>query len=1179
MIGLTGTELLVKGALEGGVALLTGYPGSPISGVFDTLQAIAPYLDELGVVAQIANNEALAAARLSGACQAGLRAVAVMKSVGMHVAADALATGNLVEFRRPEGGGVVIVGDDPWNESTQINSDSRYLSMHLNMAVVEPATLQEQKDWVGAALDLSGAADLLITVIVTMNQADGGGTVLVRPNVRPPLGANRRGHFASEAVATGDVIMVPPFITMREASLVARQRRLHERARGLRLDRASGPDGPAPVGFITCGLSSTYLGRVLDIAGIAGRVPVLKLGLTHPVDPEPVVRLAANVQRLIVVEEKRGFVEAQVRQVLADAVGDGRLSAAPEIWGKRFGGRPGFPSVGGMNPSVVLEVLGPELLEWASWLPALDGARILRQLEIGHQTGAAAAPIPRRTPTFCPGCPHRDSAVAALSVKRRLKALPAAPGNAPLDVVVHGESGCHTMLGFPPFGELMQNYVGMGLGGGAGAGMAPFVDNRHVVFLGDSTFFHSGIVAISDSIKHGQDITYVVLDNKTTAMTGHQPTAENTADLMGHAAEPQDIERILRGMAPKDLTVVRLDPSRRGEYEHLLERTLRSPGVKVIIADKECAITHQRRLNEEKKRRLAQQGFLERVERIHVDREVCDFCLECVRQTACPGLAISDTPLGPKVATDLSLCVDDGACFRTRACPSFARVTIRRKRAPATSPASVAEPALPAPPRHAPEIWSAYLGGVGGMGIGVLTGIIARAGEFDGYHAHFVNRNGLAIRNGGVYGHVVLSKVGPPDAPFGFYGDADLLLGVDLLEACRGVHPAGNLRVAHPSRTRAVVDIARHQTVLSQSGQDQLDVDALAEFVRSRTRGEEGVFEDFSRVAEAELGSRVYANVMLLGLAFQKGWTPFTEQSLVRAIADNVRASDRAANLRALQLGRAMALADARPAGAPATRDLAAVIEERAALIAREARGGARRAAAYRSLASAADAQLRLAPADREYLAHALSDLVRYGGLALAARFLEAVHRVRSADDAERGLRATAAALRTFFQLMTPKDEFWVARLLTSPDKRERDHRRYGIDPGRGDSLSYAFLLRPRLRLFGRTFETGVRAKPWMLKLVAAGSFLRTRLPGWNREDREFLAWFTSVVDEELGRPAGPDYETLVAILEAGAQVRGFRAVRWRSMDAARAAIETRRRKDRATADVEYRGQMVQLSP
>src|SRR5512141_723268 len=143
----TGNELGLKGALESRLGLVTGYPGSPVSDICDSASSIAPFLKKRGILAEMANNEALAVARLNGSRMVGVRAMAVMKSVGLHVAADGLALGNLSEPRN-QGGSIVVVGDDPWIDSTQINNDSRYLSQHLHMPVLEPSTFQEMKDWV-----------------------------------------------------------------------------------------------------------------------------------------------------------------------------------------------------------------------------------------------------------------------------------------------------------------------------------------------------------------------------------------------------------------------------------------------------------------------------------------------------------------------------------------------------------------------------------------------------------------------------------------------------------------------------------------------------------------------------------------------------------------------------------------------------------------------------------------------------------------------------------------------------------------------------------------------------------------------------------------------------------------------------------------------------------------------
>src|SRR5476649_563133 len=161
----TGNELILKGALENECALITGYPGSPVSDIFDAASANRDLLKKHGILAEMANNEALAVARLNGSRMAGVRAMAVMKSVGLHVAADGLALGNLAEPSNA-GAGIIVVGDDPWMDSTQINNDSRFLSQHLHMPVLEPATFQDIKDWVGVACELSSLANLYITYLV-----------------------------------------------------------------------------------------------------------------------------------------------------------------------------------------------------------------------------------------------------------------------------------------------------------------------------------------------------------------------------------------------------------------------------------------------------------------------------------------------------------------------------------------------------------------------------------------------------------------------------------------------------------------------------------------------------------------------------------------------------------------------------------------------------------------------------------------------------------------------------------------------------------------------------------------------------------------------------------------------------------------------------------------------------
>ena len=206
----------------------------------------------------------------------------------------------------------------------------------------------------------------------------------------------------------------------------------------------------------------------------------------------------------------------------------------------------------------------------------------------------------------------------------------------PVDLVFHGDTGCYTMLMFEPTKDLMHNYSGMGLGGGTGAGIDPFITNKQVVFLGDSTFFHSGMLGISNALKQGQDITYIILDNSTTAMTGHQPTPSMDIDIVGETTYKQNIDRIVEAMLGQAVHVVRANPAYRESWKTMLEETILRDGVKVIVADKECGITYYRRESREERRTIREHGFLPEKRFVNVNPDVCENCLECTLATGCP---------------------------------------------------------------------------------------------------------------------------------------------------------------------------------------------------------------------------------------------------------------------------------------------------------------------------------------------------------------------------------------------------------------------------------------------------------------------------------------------------------------------------------------------------------------
>ncbi|HEY8666301.1 MAG TPA: thiamine pyrophosphate-dependent enzyme, partial [Tepidisphaeraceae bacterium] len=608
----TGNELLVKGALEtdGGVSLMTGYPGSPVAGFFDILGDLGKLLNEKGIRAFQANNEALGVAAVNGSQMVACKAIVAFKSVGTHVAADALALGTLAGSH-PQGGAVVISGEDPWCDSTQVPADSRFLFEHLRMPVVEPGDSQQLKDWINLSFKLSQAAGLYIGYVVTVAQADGGGTVECRPNQWPAVNTQQKIALDTSKIPVDKTVLLPPRSWRKElqtderyAATMARARELGinriisarstgyqpvQPSRSERIeDRSAEAHGQvahatvAPLGFIVTGMGGPYLQHVLADLGLSGVFPILQMGMSYPADVELVRDFSKLCKNMVVIEERRSFLEKNIRDsAFRFLPHDDAARIGASLYGKKFPEVPGqtlagIPDTRGLNYSVLAQVLIP-LIKATEEIPAeLRNGRLTAEMARLRQASkprldVIAESIVPRTPTFCPGCPHRDSSSVLLEVRKNFsdpEYMLRHHGMGPVDMVAHGDTGCYTMLMFAPTESLMHNYSGMGLGGGTGSGIDPFITNKQIVFMGDGTFFHSGQIAISNSIKANQDITYIILENKTTAMTGHQEHPGTEMDMLGNRSYIQDIEEIVRGMAgTSPLTVAKLSPADRTAYK------------------------------------------------------------------------------------------------------------------------------------------------------------------------------------------------------------------------------------------------------------------------------------------------------------------------------------------------------------------------------------------------------------------------------------------------------------------------------------------------------------------------------------------------------------------------------------------------------------------------------------
>ncbi|MFI5378068.1 MAG: DUF6537 domain-containing protein [Tepidisphaerales bacterium] len=1285
-----GNELLVKGCLEveGGVGFVSGYPGSPVAGFFDTLGEIQELLREKGIRAYQANNEALAAAALNGSQMIACRGLIAMKSVGLHVASDALALANLAGVH-PEGGAVVVSGDDPWCDSTQVPADSRFLFQHLRMPVVEPGSPQELKDWVNLCFKLSRASGLYIGYLVTNPQIDGGGTVCCNENHFPQFNTNTRVALETRLINL-ERVLLPPRTWQREIASFELHARTVRAARELEVNRIQegsgfGVEGSdvSPVGFIVTGMAGPYLDHVLADAGLGGRFPILRMGMSYPADSEIVRQFGRLCGRMIVVEERRSFLEMNIRDALfrelpheeaADLSGrlygkrfprrvrsadlsalssqqfDGTVRSADPTGGTVRGADPtggtvrgadptggtvrnadptggtvrsadptggtvrgadptdsteGIPETRGLNYSVLAQRILP-LIQSLSEIPEhYRNGRISSELA---RLRAASRPrldvvsgVVTRTATFCPGCPHRDSSSVLLDLRKNL-ADPAymqrMHGRAPVDLVAHGDTGCYTMLMFPPTEQLMHNYSGMGLGAGTGSGIDPFITNKQIVFMGDSTFFHSGQIAISNAVKAGQDLTFIILENGTTAMTGHQDHAAIAQDMFGNKHPIVDIYSTVAGIArTAPIRLFKADPADREKYNAMLEEAILAEGVKVVIADKECGITRHRKELREEREIVKEKGYLPRKAQMNITPEVCEGCLECTKQTACPGLTFAETDYGRKVDTDVTWCVNDGACDRVRVsneagtkvkpCPSFEEITVVRSHRRRYLLPQMSLDKLPEPERYVHDLgdrdatWRCHMSGVGGMGIGVVGAILLRAGHKEGYRVVFTEKKGLAIRNGGVFAQITFvndqqaqrhegteaqsdeaianrkSQIANPSYPTTGsipYGRADLLLGLDVLEAARAVDSRADFRVASRERTAAVLNMHKQATVATLLGRADFEPERLREEIMRQCREDQSYARNLAEICEQRLGSKQFVNIMMLGVAYQFGLIPVSAHSMAWAIKDTIRREHRR-NLKAFNIGRKLALEPRALPVRPEPRTWEQLLTNKSKIIRKTRMFGPKLAIVYERIVETAMRMLPHLSADTKYdLTLRIYDIFQYENDKLARKYLHLVKAVYRKDSARHGYAATRAAIANLAKVILIKDEVYVSYLLTRYEKKQRDLAKYGVDVANGDKIVYRHHTQPEFAIGQRRFRLNITTSDWMLNIVRRFKFLRS-LPGWHAREQSFRDWYMALLNRvDLSTDAG--YERAVKVLACVDEVSGYREIRYPKMQRAREWVE-----------------------
>ena len=812
--------------------------------------------------------------------------MAVFKNVGAFVALDGLAIANSA-LAGAGAAAVVVCGDDVANASTQVGADSRATMATARIPVLEPASAQEIKDLVRLAFDISAESGTVVAVMVTTVQADCVASVDVAPNVAPRVGTKHRVRLDTAAIDPATAVSLPPNTPTLERDLLERRIPPPWPPACVRASRSRLGPPRGPWGIVTAGGAAALVDEALASLGLDAHVPVLRLGMTWPLDQDAVADFAGVVGEIVVVEERRPHLEDQVRRALE---GRGR-----PVWGKRFADGAGLPERG-LDTAIVRA----RLAAFASAAGAVPHAAAERVAAAQAAVTATDPTVALRTPTYCAGCPHRGTNSPMIGIRERFQDadyMRRHHGCGPVDVIAHGGIGCYSMAFLPPFYE-MHDLSAMGLGGATGAGSAPHVTNRHYVLVGDGTFFHGEMSTIANAIKHDQDILFLILDNGTTAMTGHQGTPASARDLLGRPQRPMEIEAIVRAMGPRFLT--RVSPDDRESYTDLLERALLMKGTRVVIADKECAITAGRRARKARAATVRERGFVPVEHHINIVEEACENCRECTRATGCPGLTLVATPLGEKVGIDRQVCVDDAYCAKIKACPSFERVEIRRRVAPPRRGAPDAT-RLPTPePPAAGESFAVAVAGVGGMGAGVALRMLVEAAAAEWPAVDCYQKKGLAQRGGGVFGHVVMHDARRPRVGLIGPGEADLVIAIDPLEGLRMIP------LCDPARTAAVVALDERPTTLMLTGHDGHPRDT-AERMAGVLKPDGLVALDIGDACEEAFGERTAANVAILGAAWQSGLLPLSLDGIreaIRAVSGRAFAE---ANLAAFDLGRALA--------------------------------------------------------------------------------------------------------------------------------------------------------------------------------------------------------------------------------------------------------------------------------
>lgn len=622
---LLGNEAIARGLLEGGIQVAAAYPGTPSTEVMQTLIDMS---DRYGLYTEWSTNEKVAAEVAISASMSGLRAMVSMKGVGVNVASEPFQA---YTYMGVEGGLVLVGADDPTPHSSHNEQDNRLFAREAYMPVLEPCDVKEAKEMGRKALDLSerwGQAVLLRSnTVIGHTRSD---VVLKRVPKR-----TAKGKFTRQPRRW---VNLPMNARVLRGQMIERLEKVAEAAERLTFTKVEGPKD-APLGLITSGISYVYVVEALELLGVRDEVKVLKLGMPYPLPRRKVARFLDGLDRALVVEELEPFVEMQVATIANKA------GVHVPIEGKAAGRR-AVPLEGEMTPrkavTAIAEFLGKKLPSPLDSVPKRESK--------------AADLAPPRPPVLCPGCPERNGFYAMNVVERRHRKEKG-------EFVRPTDIGCYTIGYMPPLNAADTNLC-MGAGIGVGVGFAHFVDSPVIATIGDSTFFHSGMPPLVNAVFNDADVTMLLFDNSTTAMTGHQPHPGMGKRAGGQKAPAINIAKVVRSFGVKYVKVV--DGFDLEGLVEAIDGAVKHKGPAVVIAKALCQLLYVRDCR----------ACGKQLPVYTIDQDKCKKCKVCISKFGCPAMYWE----GEDVMIDPILCTGCGSCASGLVCKFDAIVPVDKKK-------------------------------------------------------------------------------------------------------------------------------------------------------------------------------------------------------------------------------------------------------------------------------------------------------------------------------------------------------------------------------------------------------------------------------------------------------------------------------------------------------------------